>query len=90
MKKQVGFVFAGITLFLVGCGPSPDDVCKHTFELVKAETGEAAANTVIGGDMARCVKSEEQRKELRGIFKYKENNKCLMAAKTWKEAQACK
>ncbi len=68
MKKPVAFVVAGIAFCLVGCGPSPDDVCKHTFELVKAETGEAAANKVIGGDMASCVKSEEQRKELRGIF----------------------
>lgn len=74
---------------LTGCGPSPDDVCKHTFDLVKAEAGEAAANKAIGGDMAKCVESETGRKERQGMFKYKDNNKCLMDAKSWKDAQAC-
>jgi hypothetical protein len=76
-------------LTLTGCGPSPEDVCKKTFDLVKAEAGEAAANKAIGGDIASCTKSEEGRKERQGIVKYKDNNKCLMDAKSWKEAQAC-
>jgi len=87
MKIRIAIV--GSFMLLAGCGPSPDDVCSHTFDLVKAEAGEAAANKAIGGDMASCVKSETQRKELRGMFKYKENNACLMAAKSWKDAQAC-
>jgi len=82
-------MISGMALALTGCGPSPSDVCEKTFELAKAEVGEATAKKAIGGDMAKCVESESGRKERQGIFKYKDNNKCLMSAKTWKDAQAC-
>jgi hypothetical protein len=80
---------SAMAAFLAGCGPSPADVCEKTFELAKGEVGEAVAKKAIGGDMAKCVESETGRKERQGIFKYKDNNKCLMSAKTWKDAQAC-
>jgi hypothetical protein len=86
MKKSIVF---GALLLLAGCGPSPEDVCKKTFDLMKAEVGEAAANKAIGGDMARCVKSEELTKDVKGPVKYKSSNQCVMDAKTLKEAQAC-
>ena len=62
---------------------------QHTFDLVKAEAGEAAANKAIGGDMKSCVSSENNRKDRQGMFKYKSNNECLMSAKDWKAAQSC-
>lgn len=87
-RLAVSGLFAVASL-LAGCGPSPEDVCKKTFDLVKAEAGEAAANKAIGGDLATCTKDEERRKERQGMFKYKSNNECLMSAKDWKEAKAC-
>jgi hypothetical protein len=78
--------FGGLAM---GCGPSPSDVCQKTFDLVKAESGEAAAKAAIGGDMGSCVSKEEMRKDMQGLVKYKENNKCLMDAKTFKEVAAC-
>jgi hypothetical protein len=76
-------------LFLGGCGPSPEDVCQHTFDLMKAEAGEAAANKAIGGSMKSCVSTENLRKDRQGMFKYKSNNECVMAAKDFKSASAC-
>ena len=74
----------------IGCGPSPSDVCNKTFELVKADQGEAAAKEAIGGDIASCVEKETMRKDMQGIAKYGDNNKCLMSSKTFAEVAACR
>jgi hypothetical protein len=88
-RIAVVFVAVAIGALAVGCGPSPSDVCQKTFDLVKAESGEAAANDAIGGNMASCVDKESLRKDMQGMFKYGDNNKCLMSAKTLQEASAC-
>ena len=80
---------AALVGLMTGCGPSPEAVCQKTFELAKAEVGEALANKAIGGDMGKCVESESLRKDLRGWMKYKDNNACLMKSSTWAEVKGC-
>jgi len=90
MKTMNRFVIGVLgACLLAGCGPSPNDVCQKTFDLVKAEAGEAAANKAIGGSISSCVSTEEARKERQGMMKYKDNNRCLMDAKTMSEVQSC-
>jgi len=74
--------------FVVACSPSPEDVCDHVLTLAKSEVGDKAAEGALG-NRDDCVKTETRRKERQGSVKYKENNACLMAAKTWKEANQC-
>lgn len=88
MKQAISFSFVIATLAMVGCGPSPEGVCDHTLALAKAELGDEAAEAALGS-REDCVKSEERRKEMQGMIKYKDKNKCLMAAKTWEEASKC-
>src|SRR5437879_5178884 len=88
--KRIAFIpFVASILLLGGCGPSPEDVCQHPFAPVKAEAGEKAANKAIGGDMKSCLFTENMRKDRQGMFKYKANNECAMAAKDYKAAMAC-
>ena len=85
--SSYAFTLAG-ALALMGCGPSPEDVCDKMFSLAEAEIGADATKAALG-DKAECIKKETHRKEMQGIFKYKDNNACVMDASSWKDAQAC-
>lgn len=89
MKLSIRLSLAVLGLGLVACAPSPEEVCDHALGLARAEVGDKAAESALGTRDA-CVKSETRRKEMQGMFKYKENNACLMAAKSWSEAAKCK
>lgn len=61
-----------------------------TVTLDKSDVGEALATTkAIGGDIVQCVEKETGRRERKSLFKYRENNKCLMSSSTRKEVQSC-
>ena len=89
MKSSIRLPLAILALALVACAPSPEEVCDHALGLAKAEVGDKAAEAALG-TRDECVKSETRRKEMQGMFKYKENNACLMDAKTWSAVAQCK
>jgi len=88
MKQAISFTVVIAALAMVGCGPSPESVCDHALSLAKAELGDEAAEAALGS-REDCLTTEERRKEMQGMFKYKDKNKCLMASKTWAEAAKC-
>lgn len=76
-------------LFLGACGPSPDAVCDKAISLATAAVGAESAKTALG-TREECIKSESRKKEMQGALKYKKKNACLMEAKQWTEALACR
>jgi hypothetical protein len=82
-------IIPALGLVLSACGPSPEAVCDHALTLAKGEVGDKAAEAALG-TRDDCVKSETRRKEMQGLLKYRENNACLMDAKTWADATKCR
>jgi hypothetical protein len=80
---------AAAAAFLAGCGYSPDDVCDHVLKLAANSPNAEAAKAALGS-REDCIKTETRRKEMQGMVKYKENNKCAMEADTLEELQNCK
>lgn len=83
MRKRILAVTALLTS-LTACGPSPDKVCDHMTSLIEKEAGDA-----VKPDKAKCVKSAERKKEMKGIFGYGEWAKCIVAADSLEAADKC-
>ncbi len=88
MTKSMFIPAVLLALGVTACGPSPEAVCDHAISLAKAEVGEKATESALGS-REKCIASETRRKEMQGLFKYRENNACLMDAKTWADATKC-
>lgn len=69
---------------LVGCAPSPQDVCDHMNELVTKEAPDAPKP-----DTAECVSSVESKKEMKGLFKYRDWANCVVDATSLEAAEKC-
>ncbi len=87
-SRALGAALVTVAVFLGGCGPSPEAVCDKGIELATGEVGAAGAKAALG-TKEECVKTESRRKEMQGALKYKENNACLMSAKSWADAKGC-
>jgi hypothetical protein len=87
MRKLSPILAAAALLAVTGCGPSPQAVCDHVFQLAEKELGKDAAAAL--GTKEECVKDEERRKEMKGIIKYKEKASCAIAAKTLADLDKC-
>ena len=87
MKKS-SVIVAGLlaTVFAVGCGASPEEVCGHIEEVVKKEHGDEAAKAAVDG----CDFKWKMRKDTKGIFKYKDLASCVMDASTTEAIGKCK
>lgn len=74
-----------LTMTLTGCGASPDDVCNKQVELA-----EKAGMEVTGDLKEECINDETTKKDLKGMFKYKDYSSCIMESSTVEEAAKCK
>ena len=80
-----GALVAGFAVGGVGCAKSPEDVCGHIQKLVAKETSAEIAKKANKG----CVKRLENKKEMKGYFKYRKFSRCVMDAKSLKDAKKC-
>ncbi|MEM7155891.1 MAG: hypothetical protein AAF799_23775 [Myxococcota bacterium] len=87
MKKS-SVIVAGLlaSVFAVGCGAAPEEVCGHIEEIVKKEAGDEAAKAAVDG----CDFKWKMRKDTKGIFQYKELASCVMDASTVEALGKCK
>ena len=75
-------------LSIVGCGPSPDELCDHIVELIVAEAPEWEPQQRLL--VAACVESEEGRET--SAFEAlvpSERNRCIMDAASLDQLITC-
>ena len=70
---------------LTGCGHNPEEVCDKMVELAKTAGAE-----VSDEEKKECVSSEERKKEMKGMMKYKDYSNCIVDSKTLEDAVKCK
>lgn len=80
-----GALVAGFALGGVGCAKSPEDVCGHVEKLMAKETSAEIAKKANQG----CVKRLENKKEMKGYFKYRKFSRCAVEAKSLKDLKGC-
>ncbi|MDX9722478.1 MAG: hypothetical protein RBU37_17160 [Myxococcota bacterium] len=68
------------------CGASPEEVCAKQAELIKKAGGEAPSDA----DLKKCESSMEKKKEMKGIFGYREFANCIMDAESLEATEKCK
>ncbi|MCH9688869.1 MAG: hypothetical protein K0V04_45975 [Deltaproteobacteria bacterium] len=87
MKKSQ-IILAGLlaSIFAVGCGASPEDVCGHIEEVVTKEINAEAGKQAADG----CDFKWKMRKDTKGLFQYKELADCVMDAKSVDALSKCK
>ncbi len=98
--KRVGqaiFVFVATLVALWAIfvrAPGPETICEHIVEVTVREAQAASMNpqseaALMTGLQERCVKHKLDKMKLRGRVKYAEYSKCVMAASTLSEVEAC-
>lgn len=72
--------------------PPPHEVCAHKAEILAAEASSAhneAAQALLDQYRLGCRKQAETLLQLRGKLVYARHARCVMAAKTFAEAEGC-
>jgi hypothetical protein len=94
MKIALGLIAAmavAVGVFWMGwvSAPSPDAICDHKIELVRAEAEGRNAEPLIERLRETCVDNAERRVQYRGRVKYAVYAKCVMAADSLETAERC-
>ena len=84
MKKLSALLFLLFVSTLTACGASPEDVCEKQAKLLEDEGIE-----ISDEELKECVSDQEKKKEIKGIFGYKDYSNCVMDADNIEAALKC-